>query len=348
MSERIAGRGISLHGAPARFERGWREVGHRTWAWLQPNGGWGEANAGLVAGEDAALLIDTLWDERLAAEMLEAARSLQVPPVRTVVNTHSDGDHWWGNRRVPADAEIITSLPSLEAMRREAPPHEMARLSALVSRVRMVPGGVGALSRYAYGMLGPFRFAEVQTRLPDRAFSGRETLEVGGRKVELIEVGPAHTAGDLVVHVPDASVVFAADVMFVGVLPVMWHGPIDNWVRALDTLLELDAETYVPGHGPPCGIDGVRRMRDLMAWTERAAREHRDAGRKPLEAVRAMLDDEEFAPFRDWEGHERLFITVATIYSNLDGRGPLGTSPAARARVLRIVARLARELAVKR
>src|SRR5437764_6675819 len=99
--------------AEPRLER----VGDEVHAWIQPVGDWGEANAGLVVGDGASLLVDTLWDEALAARMLEAMAPLVAnAPIRTVVNTHSDGDHWWGNAQVPADAEIVTSRASLQIM----------------------------------------------------------------------------------------------------------------------------------------------------------------------------------------------------------------------------------------
>jgi cyclase len=137
-----------LSGAPARFDGGLREVGAGAWAWLQPNGAWGEANAGLIAGEDEALLVDTLWDERLAREMLDAMQPpLQGRRLKTVVNTHSDGDHWWGNAVVPDDAQIVTSAASritittiLRGLRGEGPigvsPVARARLFAQVAGLR--------------------------------------------------------------------------------------------------------------------------------------------------------------------------------------------------------------------
>jgi cyclase len=64
-------------------------------AWLQPNGVLGEGNAALVVGDGASLLVDTLWDRRLTRRMLAAMRPLvERAPIETLVNTHSDGDHW--------------------------------------------------------------------------------------------------------------------------------------------------------------------------------------------------------------------------------------------------------------
>lgn len=336
----------TLTGEPAAFERGWRVLAPGVSAWLQPNGAWGEANAGLIAGDGAALLVDTLWDERQAREMLAGiAAGPPAPPIRLVVNTHSDGDHWWGNGVVPADAEIVTSAASAEAMRAEAPPRELARLARLTSHGARVPGRVGDLSRYVSRMLAPFDFAHVRPRHPDRTFSREETLEVGGREVRLIEVGPAHTVGDLVVHVPDASVVFAADVLFVDSTPVMWHGPVEGWLAAIDTLLELDADVYVPGHGPPCGPEGVHAFRELMVAIHEGAREQHAAGRPPLQATRELLGGAALADYRAWQCPERLYITVAAMYRAFDGAKPLSTSPIGRTAVFAAVGRLAAERA---
>src|SRR5436190_19545470 len=129
----------------------------------------------------------------------------------------------------------------------------------------------GRLGGYLGDMLDPFDFADVQLTPPTREFSGELTLTAGGREVRLIEVGPAHTPGDLIVHVPDADVVFAADVMFVGVFPVMWAGPTANWLAALDRIIELRPAAVVPGHGPVCGLDEVAVVRDHMAWIEQDA-----------------------------------------------------------------------------
>ena len=334
----------TLTGRAARFRRGVREVAHDAWAWLQPNGAWGEANAGLVAGDGEALVIDTLFDERLAREMLAGFDPLLAGrPIRRAFITHSDGDHWWGNHALPADTEILTSEPSQRAIEEEASPGEIARMRRLASLAAWLPGPASRLG-YAAEMLAPFDHAGVTPRPPTRTFAGEETLDVGGREVRLIEVGPAHTPGDAIAHVPDAGVAFAADVLFAGSTPVMWVGPLENWLAALDTLLGLDAGVYVPGHGPPGGREVVEEMRDYMGWVGEAVREHHGAGRSPVDATRAMLRSPEFARWRDWECPERLLITVTTVHRALDGKGPVGSSPVVRTKLFAQIGGLAREL----
>jgi cyclase len=332
---------LPLTGDPPRFEGGLQQVADGAWAWLQPNGGWGEANAGLVLGGDTALLVDTLWDERLARQMLDAmAPVLAHHELRYVFNTHSDGDHWWGNGAVPATAEILTTNASRATMDRDTTPEELARLARIAGLGAHVPGPLRGLTSYVRDMLAPFDFGAVRLRYPDRFFDAEETLELGDRLARLLKVGPAHTPGDAIVYVPDAGVVFAADVLFVGATPVMWFGPLEGWIAALDTILSLDAGVYVPGHGPLCGREGVLELRDYMSWLGEVVRTQRSAGRSASESAHAAVAMPEFARWRGWVSPERIVITVDTIYRHLEGQEPVGISPQGRAKLFRQAAAL--------
>jgi cyclase len=269
-----------LHSGPVRFEGGLTEVGPGLQAWLQPNGLLGESNAGLVVGDGASLLVDTLWDPRLTRRMLAAmAPLIEKAPIETLVNTHSDGDHWWGNQEVPT-TEIIATESARAVMEAESPA-EMKRFGALAAALRFAGSmpfpyprrdAIAAIAAYVSEALAPFSFDELRLAPPTRTFSGQLELDVGGRKVTLIEVGPAHTPGDLIVWVPDAKVAFAADILFIGVTPIMWAGPLEGWIAALERLLGLDAEWFVPGHGPVCGPRRGGAPDRLLALARRGRR----------------------------------------------------------------------------
>jgi cyclase len=340
------GEGLTtLTGRPARFPGGLREIAPGTFAWLQPNGAWGEANAGLVVGEGEAALIDTLWDETLAEEMLEAmAPRLREATISLVVNTHSDGDHWWGNARVPAPAEIVTCRASREAMERESPPAELARMARLARRGRAIPGSIGALSRLIAEMLGPFELSEVRLRYPDTAFERQLERSVGGRAVRLLVLGPAHTPGDTIVHVPDVDVVYAGDLLFAGAIPVMWHGPSSGWLAALQTMLELDAAVYVPGHGDVTGREGVESMRRFWLWLRESVQGGLDSGRDALSLSEELVASPGFEEWRGWECPERLLISVVAVMRELSGQEPMKVTSSVRARLFRQVAILRRKL----
>jgi cyclase len=293
---------LSLLGQPARFPTGVSDLGRGVYAWLQPNGGLGESNAGLIVGEGEAVLIDTLWDTRLTRRMLEAMTPhTAAAPIRWLVNTHGDPDHCWGNQLL-AGAEIIATRATAEDVRRENP----RRLRLLGLTRRLLPRGLRAFGQ----LLRPYDFSGIRVTPPTRTFDGTLELDVGGRRVQLIEVGPAHTPGDLIVHVPDERVVFAGDLMFVGVTPIMWVGPVENWIAGLDRIIELGPRTVVPGHGPVTDLDGVRAMKSYWEFVVPAVRE----GRTAEEILRALPE-----PFAGWDNPERIAVNAAII---VRGAGP--------------------------
>jgi glyoxylase-like metal-dependent hydrolase (beta-lactamase superfamily II) len=276
--------------------------------------------------------------------LAEMAGPTATAPIELAVNTHHDGDHWWGNAQLPASARIVTSGPSLAAMRAETPPSGLLALRRLAGLTARIPGRPGIMGRYVRDFLAPFAFGDVTIRFPDEAFSGRSTEHVGGRALELVEVGPAHTIGDLVVHLPDVGVVFAADVVFVGVTPVMWEGPVESWIAALDTVLALGAETIVPGHGPLAGPAEARALRDYWTWLAAEVATHHAAGRSPLQATLQIVRSPGFAPYRGWLVPERTLVSVTTIHRALSGDGPLPPTPPVRIRMFDGIAQVRRAL----
>jgi glyoxylase-like metal-dependent hydrolase (beta-lactamase superfamily II) len=124
-------------------------------------------------------------------------------------------------------------------------------------------------------------------------------------------------------------VAVAADILFIGVTPIMWAGPLERWMAALERLLELGAERFVPGHGPVCGSDEVQRLIDYWRWLDRAAQPRLEAGRSPAETARELVLGEGIVEhgFAEWPGPERALVSVGTIDAHRRGavaQGPPG------------------------
>jgi cyclase len=285
------------------YTKGLHEVGDGIWAYLQPDGGWGWSNAGLVTGSEASLLVDTLFDLKLTREMLDTmARAVPAAEsIGTVVNTHANGDHCYGNSLVAA-AEIIASGKCAEEMKALPP-------SRLADMVRAAPD-LGEVGAFVKRIFGPFTFDGIELTLPSRTFDGELEIRVGDRTVRLIEVGPAHTEGDVIVHLPDDGVVFTGDILFHGGHPVVWAGPVANWVAALDRILALGAATVVPGHGPLAGNGAVADLKGYLEYLTVEAKTRYEAGLTPLEAAR----DIDMGAYSGWGEPERLVVNVHALY----------------------------------
>jgi len=290
------------------YRHGLQELGHGCFGYMQPDGSWGWSNAGLVVGDGASLLVDTLFDLKLTAQMLATMGPItSTAPIATLVNTHANGDHCYGNQLVER-AEIIASAATAHEMA-EVPPSMMAALNR-------APGEVGEMFR---SFFGAFDFDGIDVAMPTRTFEHRLDLDIGGREVQLIEVGPAHTAGDTIAYVPDARTVFTGDILFIGGTPIVWAGPLDNWVAACDLMLGLDIETVVPGHGPVTDKRGIVEVRDYLAFVDREAGERQAAGMDAWDAARelaAAVGARE--DFRGWGEFGRIAVNVETVYRHRD------------------------------
>jgi glyoxylase-like metal-dependent hydrolase (beta-lactamase superfamily II) len=289
------------------YAHGLTDLGSGCLAYLQPDGGWGWSNAGLVVGDGVSLLVDTLFDLKLTAAMLDAMSGVTGgAPIATVVNTHANGDHCYGNQLV-GDAQIIASSATAEEMH-EVPP-------AMLAALNNAPGEVGELFR---SFFGAFAFDGIELRPPDRTFDGRLALDVGGRTVELIEVGPAHTKGDTIVWVPDAATVYTGDVLFIEGAPIVWAGPIGNWIAACDLMLDLGAETVVPGHGPVTGPGGVQDVRDYLAFVEAEAASRHAAGLSAWDAAQDIAGALGRGSFGSLREAGRIAVNVEAAYRGLE------------------------------
>lgn len=327
---KASGERTPLGNEPA-FAGGVQEVGPGTFAWIQPNGDLGESNAGLIIGESASALVDTLWDERLTRRMLDEFAPLREgAPISTIVNTHGDGDHWYGNGLL-GGAEIVATEAAEEQMRDEPPAmltrmRPLPRAAGMAAGVPLMPGRSRLRGLAAFGeALTNYEFEGIEPRLPTRTFTGRTELEVSGRRLEVFEVGPAHTPGDAIVWVPEPGVVFSGDIVFSGVTPIMWAGPAKNWIQALERIIALEPAAVVPGHGPVCDLGPVGDMIGYWEYLLRHVPE--GAGDAVPELTEELVLGAEYrtSPWGEWRGAERTLVNVAMIAREKDGEtGPVG------------------------
>ncbi|MDX6665561.1 MAG: cyclase, partial [Solirubrobacteraceae bacterium] len=274
--------------------------------------GW--SNAGLITAGGTSLLIDTLYDHRLTREMLAAMAPLTAAnPIDAAMNTHANPDHCFGNELLPATTEIYASVVTAQEM------GELSPELLIAIKTAELPDDLRAFVDHAFGA---FDFEGITVRPPSQTFAGRLDLLVGDRPISLIELGPAHTGGDTIVHVPDAATIFTGDLLFIDGTPIVW-ADYDNWIVACDRILALGADVLVPGHGPVTDASGVHDVQRYLRYVRDQARERFDAGMD----AEAAADDIDISDFAGWGDPERIAANVGAAYRAFDPSLPVLTPP---------------------
>lgn len=187
-----------------------------------------DQQVGVVLGGSDVLVVDTRSTASQAREIADDIRRITRDPVSIVVNTHFHWDHTWGNHAL-RPATMWGHVRTAERMREDQ--------SELVAR----------LSGYYPDLADEFRSMTIDP--PERTFTDRTSIQVGERVVDLAFHGRGHTDSDISVHVPDADVLFAGDLLENGSPPSFSQGYPIEWAETVARLLPLGTGAVVPGHG---------------------------------------------------------------------------------------------------
>ncbi|MFI7353761.1 MBL fold metallo-hydrolase [Streptomyces avidinii] len=253
------------------------EVADGVFAYVQPDGSWCVNNAGLLVSQGRAVLVDTVATEARARRLRAAVLAQGRPVPSAVVNTHSHGDHTFGNFLFP-EAVVYAH-------------HETRREMA-------------AAGLHLTEVWPEVEWGAVQVVLPQATYRSELTLHVGGLTAELIHLEVAHSTNDTAVWVPERRVLFTGDVVMSGVTPFLPMGSVAGSLRAVARMRALDPAVVVAGHGVVGGAEVLDTTEAYLRWLQDLAREGVGAGLTPLEVAQeadlgpfaALLDPERIVP----------------------------------------------------
>lgn len=227
------------------------------------------ANLGFVIGQDSIAVIDAGASRQQGQALFAAIRAISDKPVSHLILTHMHPDHAFGaGVFAEAGATVVGHARLGDALRTRGPVY--------LQNLRRLYG--------AGPMIG------TQVVLPDRAVEGSLDLDLGGRVLRLSATGPAHSDNDLTVLDRTTGTLFAGDLVFRGLTPVV-DGSLAGWIDWMDGA--QDAGPIVPGHGPVARDwqDAIGAQRDFLAALDRATRSALDAGLPMSQAVPAIVED---------------------------------------------------------
>ena len=251
------------------------EVADRIWVARHE---WYDVNVTLVGGDGGLLVVDTHASAEAARTVVEEIRRLGAGEVVAVVNTHEHFDHTFGN------GTLRTAYGAVPIHAHES------------AAEQTVPAGERIKRLFEEDPDAPHRAEVLATEIvpADHSFSSAVALDVGGRMVELVHPGRGHTAGDLVVRVPDADVLLAGDLVEESALRGGVPGFGDDcypleWPHSLDVVLGLASarSVVVPGHGAPVDREFVEDQRNAIGIVAQTVRDLASRGVPEREALAA-------------------------------------------------------------
>ena len=229
------------------------------------------SNAGFIVTPAGVVVIDALGSPQLARELLAEIARVTPQPVTHVIVTHYHADHIYGLQEFrKRGVRVLAHRAALEYLNSDT---AASRLQA--SRAE----------------LAPWIDADTQLVTPDQWLDGPTELVLGGVRIQVQPVGPAHTPEDLVVFLPGERVLFAGDMVFRGRVPFVGQADSRQWIAALDLLLKMNPEVVVPGHGAlsTSAREDMQLTRDYLVYLrEKMGTAARDM--EPFDEVYARTD----------------------------------------------------------
>ena len=277
------------------WEPGVKQLAPGIYAYIQSKATWYWSNAGFIVGNDYVVVVDSLTTVGLTQRFKDEIRKITDKPIRYLVNTHHHGDHTWGDH-VFAGATII----SHDCCRREVTEAAIVDPNLLNT------------------IFPEFDFRGIAVTPADITFDKRLTLHMDGREIRLLHFGPGHTVDDIIVHLPQEGIIFAGDFIFLYSTPLGAEGSFAGWIKNLDAMAKLGARTYVPGHGPVCGAEGLKQCRDYLLLVRSEARKRFDRGMTVDEAAK----DIDLRQFKQWPNHERILFNLERLWREFRGEDP--------------------------
>ena len=289
------------------------EVSENAYAAIHSNGGWQTGNSSIIDLGGSTLLFDTGLTPQSARDLREASIHLTGREPAIVVNSHYHNDHIRGNQSFQESKIISSSLTrklidskgreEFESDRRHAK-QQLMNISELAEKAQPEDRAyVELFQPYWEGIIESLPSLELC--LPELTFTGSLSIHGKDKSAVLTSFDKGHTDSDCVLFLPDEGVLFCGDLLFAGCHPYLGDGYPDSWLSILGELKEMNADVYVPGHGPVGDVEDLTFMKQYIGALMENAMMVFDRGGSAENAAEVPVPD----IFKDWI-LERPFYSV--------------------------------------
>ena len=282
------------------------QLAHGVFAAIHRDGGAAQSNAGIIDLGGQVIVFDTFISPAAAADLRRAVTALLSRPVSVLINSHYHNDHIWGNQAFPSDVPIISTIKTRELIttlgadeHRWFAEHSEERLDALIAQLDQEKEEASRrLTSYSITYYRTILEAlpELQLRLPNITFTDQMDFHGSRRTAHLICYGGGHTPSDSILYLPEERIIFMADLLFTGTHNYLPDGNPNEIRRTLSRIMQLPAETLVPGHGQLGNSDDVETMIHYVDRLEELVEEGMRRGMTDDDLTHLPMPDE----YRDW------------------------------------------------
>jgi cyclase len=246
------------------------------------------ANNLVVITDDGVLVADGQGTVENTTDLVQHIARLTPQPIRYVVVGSEHGDHRGGDSAFPSTATFIAHPFSRANLERQAAGPRRANAPAIV--------------------------------VPTETVSDKRVLTMGGREIQILFLGRAHTGGDLEVYLPNEKILFMSEVFSTGIFPSMANGYPTEWIAALRKVEQMDVRQFVPAHNRE-GITlasnrAEQQFREALERVVAEGRRLHDA-HVPVDDAASQADFGEYATW--WRKTENAPGAIKRVYMELDG-----------------------------
>jgi len=249
-----------------------QEVSENIFAVIHSDGGWQIGNSGIIDLGDSTLLFDTGLTPQSARHLREASIHHTGREPTYVVNSHYHNDHIRGNQCFKESKTISTSLTRelIDSKGREDIASDTRHVKQQLKNLRELAEKNQPNDRSYIEQFQPYwegikeSLSNLELCLPELTFKEKHVIHGSEKPAILVEFNQGHTDNDCVLFLPEDGVLFCGDLLFAGCHPYFGDGYPDSWLSILDTLMEMKADVYIPGHGKAGDVEDLKLMKQYI------------------------------------------------------------------------------------
>ena len=250
------------------------------------------SNSAFLVTNEGVLVIDTRQHPAHGRDLIARIRNITDKPIKWVINTHAHGDHYYGNPAFKAVGATIIAHRDVVAGMIKNEQLEFKRRQAFFRSLKLDP-------------------AEVKTVLPDVTFDSRLTIELGGRKVEIMYLGAGQNPGDTLVHFPHARSLYVGGPFARKNWSNLSFTPsVDGWIALLQKIAAMDVDMFLPGHGDVGSRQDVLDEAKLLGDVQAEVKAALARGMSKEEMVKTLR----FAQYANLRNYDRIDVFIEALH----------------------------------